>query len=152
MLTDELSPVELTKTAFMVPVCDDDTIMVAMNVRRGPEISGGHIEEGETPEIAACREALEEVGCEVTDVVPIGYLRMVSEGEVPDDWSYPHPVGYQQFFAGRVSKINEYQPNDECGTPVRVSVLDDMPRASIRIFGVAAREIMGSKAQLRSMT
>lgn len=139
VLTDELSPVDLTKTAFVVPVCDDGSIILANNVRRGLEISGGHIEDGETPEEAACREALEEVGCEVTDVVPIGYLRMVSEGEVPADYAYPHPISYQQFFAGRVTAINEYQPNEECNVPVRTSVLDGMPRKTIKIYGEAAK-------------
>jgi ADP-ribose pyrophosphatase len=36
------------------------------------ECAAGAIDEGETPEAAACREAFEETGCEVLDLEPIG--------------------------------------------------------------------------------
>lgn len=41
VITNDLAPAELTKTAFMVPVCDDGGIIIAVNQRRGLEIAGG---------------------------------------------------------------------------------------------------------------
>ena len=142
VLTDDLSPLELTRTAFMVPVYEDGSFLFAVNQRRGVEIPGGHIDDGETPEQAAIREAYEEAGCRVEDVRPLGYLRMISEGDVPDDWGYPHPVSYQQFFTGRITNVEPFTPNDECAEPMRFHDLGDdrITRPEIRILGIAARD------------
>jgi 8-oxo-dGTP pyrophosphatase MutT (NUDIX family) len=130
----------LTRTAFIIPVFDDGTILLAQNQRRGIEVPGGHVDPGETLREAAIREAFEEVGCTVSDVVPIGYLRMMSEGEVPADYPYPHPLSFQQFFAGRVAERHPYRTNDECAEPVRVSDLSGF-RPSIAVFGQRARDL-----------
>jgi 8-oxo-dGTP pyrophosphatase MutT (NUDIX family) len=111
------APLELTSTAFLMPFVLGKRVVFANNSRRGLEVPGGHVEVGETLEQAAKRECLEETGCHVTMVVPIGYLRMTSEGEVPEDWKYPHPVSYQQFYAGFVDWIDPYEVNDECLQP-----------------------------------
>lgn len=141
ILSEQLAPSGLTRTAFMVPVCDDGAILLAVNQRRGVEMPGGHIDGEETAEIAAIRECFEETGAAVDDVRPLGYLRMTSAGEAPEGWLYPHPLSYQQFFTGRVSKIDAYEENDECAAPVRIADLDDerITRSSIRIFAEAAR-------------
>ena len=83
VITSELAPADLTKTAFMVPVCDDGGIIIAVNQRRGLEIAGGHIESDETAEDAAFREAFEETGTTVSNVTPIGFLRMTSTADAP---------------------------------------------------------------------
>ncbi len=143
-LSTELAPAHLTATAFLIPICDDGSILLAVNRRRGIETPGGHIDPGETAIQAAIREAHEEAGCRVTDVQPIGYLKMSSGGWVPDDWAYPHPIGYQQFFAGRVTAIEPYCDNDECSEPVIIPDLADprITRESIRIFGKAALDVL----------
>jgi 8-oxo-dGTP pyrophosphatase MutT (NUDIX family) len=105
----------------MLPVFDDGSVLFAMHQQRDLEVAGGHIEPGEDAMSAAIRETLEETGGEVKDIQPIGYLRMTSSGKVTDPWPYPHPLSYQQFFAGRVVKQHEYMANDECAKPVRIS-------------------------------
>lgn len=141
VLSDELAPTGLTRTAFMVPVCEDGSVVLAVNQRRGIEMPGGHIDGEETAEIAAIRECFEETGAVVRDVRPLGYLRMTSAGEAPDGWLYPHPLSYQQFFAGAVVRIEDYSENDECAAPVMINDLGDprITRDTIRIFGEAAR-------------
>ena len=140
-LTNIVAPVELTRTAFVMPMFEDGSFLLAMNQRRGIEIPGGHVEPGETLKQAAAREGEEEVGAIVTRLIPIGYLKMTSEGVVPPDWKYPHPVGYQQFYAGLITDVREYVANDECAEPFRCHDLNDrrITRKTISIFGEEAR-------------
>ena len=140
--TDELAPTELTKTAFMIPFDNQGRVGIAHNVRRGLEIAGGHVEPGETLTSAAHRECFEETGLWVSGIQAIGYLRMTSEGEVPDGWKYPHPVSYQQFFAGRVIRQVAYEVNDECQepaflTPDEYDQLNDQQRVLVNMAKMA---------------
>jgi 8-oxo-dGTP diphosphatase len=118
VLSAEVGPRHLTRTAFMLPLLADGRLVMAVNRRRGPEIPGGHIDPGEDAEQAAQRELLEETGCQVGDFQPLGFLRMVSDGTVPPGWNYPHPVGFQQFYTGIVTARDAYLPNDECLEPL----------------------------------
>lgn len=147
VITSELAPPDLTKTAFMVPVCDDGGIVIAVNQRRGLEIAGGHIEADETAEDAAFREAVEETGTTVSNIAPIGFLRMTSTAEsAPEGYAYPFPLSYQQFFAGSVENIEPYTDNDECSAPVKIFDMQDrrITRKSITLFGNAAlKSVLG---------
>lgn len=146
VITNQLAPVELTRTAFMLPVFDDGALLIAQNRRRGLEIAGGHIEGDETPEVAAIREALEETGCTVTGVRPIGYLRMTSKGVAPDGYRYPFPLSYQQFFAGRAERLDSYVENDECVAPIKIYDTQDrrIARKTVTFFGDAAlKSVLG---------
>lgn len=147
VITEELAPEDLTRTAFMVPVFDDGGILIAQNRRRGLEIAGGHIEGEETPEIAAVREAYEETGVSVKDVRPIGFLRMTSTGTAPEDYAYPFPLSYQQFFAARATGLDEDRiDDDECITPVKIYDTQDrrITRKTITFFGNAAlKSVLG---------
>lgn len=117
IVTYKLAPMELTKTAFVIPFVDHGHVIMAHNQRRGLEIPGGHIDPGENFFQAAKRECLEETGYSIDDIVPLGYLKMVSEGDVPNDWGYPHPISYQQFFTGIVDGKHLFEVNDECKEP-----------------------------------
>lgn len=139
ILSSEVAPVELTRTAFMIPVREDGAVVLAVNRRRGLEIAGGHVEEGETLEEAASREAYEETGAWVADAQPIGYLRMTVAAEQADDYPYPYPVSYQQFYAGRLIDLDTYAANDECLEPVVLHHLPADVRPSVKHFVHAAR-------------
>lgn len=131
VLTDELAPEALTKTAFMLPVRRDGALIMAQNRRRALEFAGGHIEAGETAEEGARRECHEETGYLVKSVVPIGFLRMISEGEAPEGYGYPHPVSFQQFFAGIVHlKDTTFAPTDECDWPQQLNAAEVRERLS----------------------
>jgi 8-oxo-dGTP pyrophosphatase MutT (NUDIX family) len=116
--SDEIAPVDLITTAFVIPLFADGSVLLAHNVKRGLEVPGGHLEPGETAEQAAIRELLEEAGATVKSLVPIGYQKLVSGGTVLEGWKYPHPISYQQFYAGLISDQFDYAENEECYRPV----------------------------------
>lgn len=137
---EHLAPIDKTKTAFMVIIRDDGSVVLGNNKTRGLEIPGGHIDDGETAMEAAIREAYEETGYRVKNVRPLGYLEMISEGEVPDGWEYPHPLSYQQYFVGQADGNDPYVPNEECDHPVVVYDLEDY---SLRDDSVGTFVLMG---------
>lgn len=144
VLTDELAPVDLTSTAFVMPMYRDGSFLLATNQSRGIEIPGGHIEPGETCAEAAAREAMEEVGAVVGDLTPIGFLRQTVDCERPEQYRYPFPVSYQQFFGGRIIKASDFIATEECAAPFICCDLNDrrIHRKTISIFGEAARRIL----------
>jgi 8-oxo-dGTP pyrophosphatase MutT (NUDIX family) len=143
VLSDILCPPKLTHTAFVLPMFDDQSFLLAVNQNRGIEIPGGHVDEGETLEQAAVREAFEEVGARVTDLRVLGHLKMTMMGEKPEGYRYPYPISFQQFFTGRISDVIDYEANDECAMPFRCHDLNDrrVTRKTISLFGEAARLI-----------
>lgn len=119
--SSDTAPASHTRAAFVLPFRDTGELIMANNIRRGLEYAGGHVEKGESLRAAAIREAFEEVGCHLSEVVPIGFLRMITLGEKPEGYQYPFPVSFQQFFVARASEMVEYQPNDECGMPAFIT-------------------------------
>jgi len=153
VLSDALAPDELTATAFMFPFFDDGDVLMAHNRRRQIEVPGGHRDPVTTaapevvlehPSVAATRETDEEVGAVVEDVVPVGFLRMRTEGPKPENSRYAHPVSCQQFFAGRIVSTRDFVETDECRPPVRISheeALSSLNARTVELY-LAAREAM----------
>ena len=141
--TQKIAPIHLTKTSFVIPFLNSEHVVLANNQRRGLEIPGGHVEDGEQLFQAAQREGLEETGYVINDIIPIGFLKMTSDGSIPDDWKYPHPISYQQFFAGEVSKWVGFSENDECKNPVALSMnsLDQLTEQQIALISKAHQAI-----------
>lgn len=119
MSSEETSPPELTTSSFAL-VFDQSRrgLWLAQNRRRGLEISGGHVEEGETPEEAVRRENFEECGIKIKKVVPVAYQEITLLAPPPADWKYPAPVSYMQFFAAEVDSQIHFTETDECLSPV----------------------------------
>lgn len=63
-----------TKRAARTVIVDEKNLVALIEVRNGEyyKIPGGGIEEGESEETAAKREALEEAGCEIEIISKIG--------------------------------------------------------------------------------
>jgi 8-oxo-dGTP pyrophosphatase MutT (NUDIX family) len=119
VLSNQTPPDALTSTSFVHPVTETDEVLMSVSLKPGRDVEppGGHIEPGESQRVAARREGVEEVGARVDELVPIGHQRMASTGSAPDGWKYPHPVGYQSFFAARLISVDAHVPNDECAPP-----------------------------------
>jgi len=117
---DTIQHPDLTRTAFMVPLMPDGSVIMAMNRRRGIEFPGGHIDPGETSCAAAHRETVEETGYWVSHIKALGYLVQCSEGVKPADYHYPFPTSFQQFYTADVMSFEPYVENDECLSPIIV--------------------------------
>lgn len=100
-VSSEPAPVELVTTGFTLAF-DGDRVLLVRLADRDWHPPGGHRELGETPREAAMREAMEESGCRVEGLAPLGWQRLTSHDPVPDGWTYPVPTAYQQFFVGIV--------------------------------------------------
>lgn len=128
VLTDQIAPLDIIPTSFCFPFLRDRRVVLANNRRRGAEIPGGHRDRIngvlELPAVAAKREAHEEVGAVVNDVIAIGFMRSSCSGEAPDGYRYPFPHSCQQFFAGFCEDLLDYEENDECLVPLLVAQSD----------------------------
>lgn len=123
-ITDDLPPPELCATSFYI-IFYKDKLILANNLRRGMEISGGHIEKGETIHNAALREAREETG--FFDIKYIGHFvrRHTSNTEMPEGYKYPHPISYMTFFIGIAENYDfDLIIEDECDTPIQIPLGD----------------------------
>ncbi len=80
---------------------------------RGWDIPGGHLEEGESPEVAMRREVWEETGARLSNVRLLGYQRISLHAPCPPDYHYPYPDSYQALYFARVAELAEFLPTDE---------------------------------------
>lgn len=119
-MSEDMTPLDLTATAFMVPLLGDGSVVMANNRRRGLEFPGGHIDPGETSCKAAHRETVEETGYWVSHIKALGYLSQVTLAPCPPGYKYPWPVSFQQFYTGDVMSFEPYVENDECLSPIIV--------------------------------
>jgi 8-oxo-dGTP pyrophosphatase MutT (NUDIX family) len=143
------APADLTSTSFVIPFRNDGACLMAMNRRRGLEFSGGHVEPGESAEQAGQRETKEEVGATVTQLISLGYMRMLSEGTPPANYQYPWPLSYQQFFTGMVDWVDVYDANDECLEPVWIQpheAADRLDEAQLTWYHEARRVLFSKKS------
>lgn len=131
----------LTRTSFVFPVMEDGSVLMATSRKedRDVEVPGGHIEPGETQEQAGSREGMEETGARTGPLIAIGHQRMLSSGEEPAGWRYPFPLAYQSFFAAKVTSIDPYVENDECGPPVAIRDFSLLKQHE-RLFAIRAVE------------
>lgn len=142
VLSDTTTNMSLTKSAFVIPVLPDGSILMADNRKRGIEVPGGHLEPGEGQAQAARRETHEETGAHLGEMNPICHLRMRSLGDIPKGWRYPHPLGYQSFFCARVVSIDEYVENEECLKPRIINDLNEL-EPHVRLMAMRARMTLG---------
>lgn len=155
VLTRVQPPIAFVPTAFVMAFCEDGRAAFANNLLRGLELAGGHIDPGETAEMAAARESVEETGCVVDGLVQIGFLRSVSAGVPPAGYTdrYPFPLSFQQFFLGTIVKVGIRTMPEECGEP---SFLDTqgVATANFRSRNIRAlhAEAMRVRAEMRAST
>jgi 8-oxo-dGTP pyrophosphatase MutT (NUDIX family) len=144
VLSDLLAPDAVTPTAFVFPFFDNGDILLANNRRRQLEVPGGHRDpipppgaslleilslpasvldrmEKEGPAVAAAREAREESGAVLSELLPVGFMRSHSNGVKPDGYKYPWPDSCQQFFAALIDHVLPFVETDECLSPVRLT-------------------------------
>ncbi len=91
----------------------DDNVLLTRN-RRGLDIIGGHIEAGETPEMAMYREAMEEAYITINKMNLIAAIQ-VDNRDNPSaaDKGYPS-IGYQLFYAVTDFELQPFTAEFEC--------------------------------------
>ena len=112
VLSSERPPDRVITSAFGFVFSEGRLLMTRIR-ERGWDIPGGHLRSGETAEQAMCREVLEETGMIVKPVRQFGYQHIRIEGEVPDNYRYPTPDGYQVFFVAQLLRDDGFRPTEE---------------------------------------
>jgi 8-oxo-dGTP pyrophosphatase MutT (NUDIX family) len=102
--TEQLPPPHLTSIAGGF-VFQDDKVILANVPGRGWEIIGGRIDIGESPDETFRREALNQIGVNLSQVKMIGVVRIEHTGPEPPNCPYPHPVGYGVQYIGIASDL-----------------------------------------------
>lgn len=112
VLDEQLPPAHLVTSALALAFQGDRILMTNLNAR-GWDIPGGHLETGESPEIALCREVMEETGAALSDVRLLGYQHIRLLSPCPPNYRYPYPDSYQTLFLATVAELPTFTPTDE---------------------------------------
>lgn len=91
----------------------DAEVLIALHRKRGWDLTGGHIDEGETPEQAASREALEETGVRVENLRLFAIQRLFIEGPKPEGYTYPYPLSYQTLYLADIDEVGEFAEEED---------------------------------------
>lgn len=123
-------PSELVSCAFVLAVNPARQVLLTFDSRpaRGWDVPGGHLDAGESPEVAALRELREETGLVLSkshlDVV--GWTRIRLD-QRPPEYRYPYPTSYMTFYAAHLDRPVELpgpEPGTECSDARWMSVDD----------------------------
>lgn len=100
----------IIRKAARTVIIDDNDLVALISVRDGEyyKIPGGGIEEGESEEQAALREALEETGCQVEIIKKIGKKQFIDKNPLYGETIH-HSVC---FLAKKLKEINSTSFND----------------------------------------
>lgn len=139
--TSELPPRELCTAVFCLAMHNDDRIVLT-KTKRGWELLGGHLEDGETLEQGLLREAHEEGGYTPETYEFFGYRKITATKPIPARGGrvYPHPISYIPHFIAKSSLPLDEAHGDEG------EVLDSgaFTFAEIRQINVSGIEIINA--------
>jgi len=127
-----------------VVLLQNDSVALIERYRQGRHyftFPGGHIEEGETPEQAAVREAEEELGLRVT----IQKLLAVIWWQGQPQYYYLVQAGEGNFGTGQGEEMRQVHPEKGSYTPLWVRV-DDLPRYPVLPRAMAELVMRGVRA------
>ena len=117
VLTHILPPPEQVTAALALAFFGDRFLMTDL-VRRGPDIPGGHVETGESPEEAMRREVYEETGARLGAARLVAWEHYHLLGRRPTNYPYPYPDSYMVFYYAQVLTLDAIAANDETRGPV----------------------------------
>lgn len=112
VLSSQLPPRELIVTSFVLAFAEDRLLQTRL-VKRGWDLTGGHIESGETPEEAARREVDEETAAKLGPLHLLGYQHLQVFGPRPASYNHPYPASYQLFYWAHIVSLNAFSPTEE---------------------------------------
>lgn len=89
-----------------------DQFLIARHRDRGWDITGGHLDPGELPEVAAAREAREESGATIVNLRLVAYQKIEVLGELPAGYRYP-ALSYQALYVGEVRELGVFEEEED---------------------------------------
>lgn len=108
IVSKQIPPIELCTAVFCV-TSYQRKLLLTSHLKRGWELPGGHLDEGEGLIQGATREVLEETGAIIEKPVYFGYKKVTAVKPVPHLYRigefYPFPYSYVPYFYGDVSEI-----------------------------------------------
>jgi 8-oxo-dGTP pyrophosphatase MutT (NUDIX family) len=120
------APRTLPITAVKIYAVRDDSLLLT-KVGRGWDLPGGHIEVGETPELALRREIMEETGATVGDIKLIGYLHITNTKENERNKRYPKQSCILVFKASSVAFDTQHNLSEFEATETALIPFADVP-------------------------
>lgn len=116
-LSDELPELELCASSYAFVFKDGSFLQTELREGERPQrrldIPGGHIDEGETPEMAAIRETYEETGVHVKNPKLAAYLKITLHNSKPEGFRYPYPTGYMIYYICDFENEEEFNGNED---------------------------------------
>ncbi|NMO97037.1 NUDIX domain-containing protein [Paenibacillus lemnae] len=112
LLTGDL-PIHCPITSAYVLAFQDNRLLLTRLQDRGWDIPGGHLEQNETPEMAAVRELYEETGAVLKHIELLGAMNIHITGDKPPGYTYPFPESSMVFYWGIVDRLDPLQSNEE---------------------------------------
>lgn len=108
IVSNQKPDLDLCTAAFCITSYNGSLLLI-QNRKRGWEIPGGHIEEGEEVEQALVREVMEEAGAVVENPQMFGYKIVLPEFSTPHRDKkgsfYPFPRSYILYYCAEASDI-----------------------------------------------
>ena len=112
ILSSQLPLRELVNAALVLAFEGEQLLMTEL-VKRGWDIPGGHVEQGEQLEETARREIREETGALLGPLHLLGYQRLRLLGTKLDGYRYPYPESYQIFYHAQIIALPDFLPTEE---------------------------------------
>ena len=106
-----------------------EKLLLVRHKRRGWEVPGGHIHEGESYGEAMRRELAEEAQMHCDTLSPLGFLKKIALEDKPENCLYPHPLSYCIFYSAEISDINKFT-GDKSIIEARFFTLEEASQAA----------------------
>lgn len=108
-------------TAVKAYIIKNEQLLLT-KVKRGWDLPGGHIEEGETPEEALVREVMEETGGLLKNYSLLGYIKILTKKDNDLNKDYPKESIMLHYLCTDIQlnynhKFNDYEAQEARFTP-----------------------------------